>query len=292
MSKQEVTMEAVFRLKPNRTDTEMGECDIKLAGYVSPTDKLGDEQIDIETSEKEIRTVGKNTLLLKNINGFDITVNAYRNNIIGNYLIKHKDLPVCSLQMMYAKNIVVGYLFNIFIYFSLDSAKNHFLKTPKDYVGARIYGKYYMCIDCDPELMDYMNNLSDEEIEKLSLEDIAERLAGTGENLSEPELLQMIQQDVAEKKAFYKTLLTSTEVHYTKNIKKMAEQYLFPVFRNTHINGLIKVALNERAKKRVKEYGAFDGEYKIPEKVLNINDVKNNPDVVDKFINDSDEELN
>ena len=72
----------------------------------------------------------------------------------------------------------------------------------------------------------------------------------------------------------------------------MAEQYLFPVFRNTHINGLIKVALNERAKKRVKEYGAFDGEYKIPEKVLNINDVKNNPDVVDKFINDSDEELN
>ena len=73
--KPHVNLEAVFRLKPNRTDNDMGECDIKLAGYVSPTDKLGDEPLEIKTSDKEIKAVGKDTLLLNKINAM-VTTNA------------------------------------------------------------------------------------------------------------------------------------------------------------------------------------------------------------------------
>ena len=281
--KPHVNLEAVFRLKPNRTDNDMGECDIKLAGYVSPTDKLGDEPIEIETTKNEVKVVSKDTLLLDKINGYDITVNAYRNNIIGNFLLKNRNLPVCSLQFMYSKSIVVGYLFNVFICFILDTSKNFFLKSAKDYVNARVYGKYYMVIDGDQEFLEALKNISDEQIEKFALEDIALKM--TSKEYSETELIELLQKDIGEKKEFYKNLLEGTEVYFKKNLKKMAEEYLFPLFKNPHINSLIKFALEMRAQKRTKEYGAYDGEYKIPTNVLKLDDIKNNPESVDKFIN-------
>lgn len=288
-TKQQVQMEAVFRLKPNKTYNELEECEIKHVGYVSPTDKLGDEPIEIKTSDKEIKVVGKDTLLLNKINGYDITINAYRNNIIGNFLIKNSKLPVCSLQFMYSKNIVVGYLFNVFIYFILDPVKNYFLKSPKDYVGAKVYGKYYMVIDCDKELLDGFNNLLNNEIQKYSLEDVAYEL---GDNeLTEEKMLEMIEKDMKEKREFYEMLIKGKEVYFKRNLKTMVDEYLFPIFNSKHIKGLIKYALEVRAKKRVKEYGAFDGEYKIPEKVLNIQDIKNNPEVLNNYI-DSKSEYN
>lgn len=285
--KQKVQLEAVFRLKPNKTDNEIGECDIKYVGNVSPTDKLGDEPIEIKTSDKESKAVGKDTILLNNINGYDITLNAYRNNIIGNFLIKNSELPVCSLQFMYSKNIVTGYLFNVFIYFKLDKVKNYFLKNPKDYVGARVYGKYYMVIDCDKELLDEFSNLIDNNIQKYSMEDVAIEM---GDNeFTEEKMMEMLEKDMKEKREFYEMLIKGKEVQYKRNLKTMVEEYLFPIFNSKHIKGLIKFALEVRSKKRVKEYGAFEGEYKIPEKVLNLQDIKNNPEAVDNYINSKSE---
>lgn len=292
--KQQEQLEAVFRLKPNRTDNEYGEygeCQIKHVGYVSPTDKLGDEIIEIKTSEREINAVGKDTFLLNKINDYEITVNAYRNNIISGYLINNTNLPVCSLQFMYSKNIVVGYLFNVYIYFKLDPVKNYFLKSPKDYVGAKIYGIYYIKIDCDTELLDGFNNLLNNELQKYSLEDVAFEMGNN--EFTDEKMMEMIEKDMKDKREFYEMLVKGKQVYLKKNLKKMVEEYLLPIVNSKHIKGLIKLALNIRAKKRVKEYGAFNGEYKIPKKVLNLQDIKNNPEIIDKYINsDSDSDSN
>lgn len=271
----------VFRLKPNRTDGEYEECEIKFIDYIGPTDKLGDEPIEINTSEAEIKALGPNTHFLGNINGYDITVNVYRNNITGSYLVNNKNLPVCSLQFMYAKNIVVGYLFNIFIYFCLDPVKNTFLKTAKSFINSKIYGKYVMILDSDKELLDDMNSSFTEKIQEYAMEDVALRMT---DNINDEQLLELIQRDIEEKKVFYKNLAEGIEIKYSKNIKKFAEDNLIPLYKSPHINGLVKFALDSRAKKRVKEYNAFQGEYKIPQKVLKLTDIQNNPDIVDEFI--------
>lgn len=279
---EDISYEAVFRLKPNRTEPdETGNCNIKFVGYISPTDKLGDEVIEIETTELEQKALGKNTHLLGKINGYDITVNVYRNNIVGNYLISNRNLPVCSLQFMYAKNIVVGYLLNVFIYFVLDPQKNVFLTSPKSYVGARVYGKYVMILDCDKEISDNLNKLNDK-MEEYSTEDVALEIGNN--NLSEEELINLINKNIEEKKEFFDMLIKGKEVVYKKNIKKFAEDNLIPLYKNKHIISLIKFALDMRAKKRIKEYGGYDGEYKIPKKVLNLNDIKNNPELLDKYL--------
>jgi hypothetical protein len=115
MSKKDlINLEPVFRLKPQRTNDEQNSIEIKFVNYITPTDKLGDEPIQLNVTEAEKKAFGANTHFMGKFNGYDITVNAYRNNITGDYLINNKNLPVCSLQFMYTKNIVVGYLFNIF----------------------------------------------------------------------------------------------------------------------------------------------------------------------------------
>ena len=294
MSKKDlINLEPVFRLKPQRTDDEKNSVEIKFVNYITPTDKLGDEPIELDVTEEEKKAFGANTHFMGKFNGYDITVNAYRNNITGSYLINNRNLPVCSLQFMYTKNIVVGYLFNIFIFFSLDSLKNTHLSTPKSYVGAKAYGNYVLVIDCDKELMDNMDNLlTDEKLQEYSTEDIANHITLNNLNLTDEDIVNMIQKDIEEKREFYKTLLTGKEVTNFKTIKKFAEDNLIPLYKNPHIGGLIKFALDVRAKKLIKEYGGFEGEYKIPSKVLNINDIKNNPDLIDKYLgvdSDSDE---
>jgi hypothetical protein len=97
----------------------------------------------------------------------------------------------------------------------------------------------------------------------------------------------MIEDDIKEKREFYEMLLKGKEVYFKRNLKSMTEEYLFPVFKNKHFNSLLKYALDIRSKKRIKEYGAFDGEYKIPKKILKLEDIQNNPDIVDKFIENS-----
>lgn len=281
--KELINVEPVFRLKPIPTDDDdqYEICEIKFIDYVSANDKLGDEPVEIETSEMEKKVFGKNTHYLGNINGYDITVNAYRNNVIGSYLVQNQNIPVCSLQFMYAKNIVIGYLFNIFIYFCLDPQKNNFLKSPKSFVNARAYGKYIMVIDSDKEVLDDMNTLLTEKIQEYSNEDIIKKMDGTQ---TDEQILEMSKNDLDEKKEFYKSLLNGKEVKYFKNMKKFVSDNLLPLYKNPHIIGLVKFALEVRAKKRIKEYGAFDGIYKVPERVLKLNDIKNNPDIVDDFI--------
>ena len=295
MSKQEeINLEAVFRLKPHRYNTE-GKADIKFVNYITQTDKLGDEPIELKITEDEKNAFGANTHFMGKINGYDITVNAYHNNITGAYLINNKNLPVCSLQFMYAKNIVVGYLFNIFIYFNLDPLKNVFLTTPKSYVGATVHGKYIMIIDCDPEMLSDINTLLDKKINEYSAEEISREITEKKLDLTDDELLEKINNDIEEKKKFYKSLVDGVEVKDFKNMKKFVDDNLVPLYNNPHIIGLIKFAIDVRAKKRIKEYGAFEGEYKIPTRSININDIKNNPDLVNKYlgldnISDSDSE--
>jgi len=84
--------------------------------------------VNLNVSDKVKKMYNAHTDYIGNIDKYDITVSAYRNNMTGNYMITTKIMPICSLNFMYAKNIVVGYLFNIYLYFILDGLKNYFLK--------------------------------------------------------------------------------------------------------------------------------------------------------------------
>jgi len=286
-----VHYEPVFRLKSVFSDgeNEFVECDIKHVGYVNQNEKFGDEMFELNTTTGEQQKYGKYIHTLGEINGYDITLRIYRNNMTGYYLCNNNLLPVCSLQFMYSKSIVTGYLFNIFIYFVLDKNKNSFLKDPQSYVGARVYGKYIMILDSENELNKNINHLYNNLSEKFALEHLStENL----ENLSEEQILNRLKDIITEKNTFYKELMNGKQIKYFKNINQFVNDNLIPIYNNKHFIDVIKYAIEERNKKRAKEYKAYDKEYKIPEKIHKLTDYIDNPELVDKYLDiESDENL-
>jgi hypothetical protein len=284
------TSEPVFRLKPIRNDPEdISECYIKHVGYITSKENLGDEVIELKTTPYEQTKYGKNIHTLGNINGYDITVRMYRNNMTGYYMINSKLLPVCSLQFMYSKSIVTGYLFNIFIYLLLDPRTIEFLKDAKSYVGARVNGKYVLILDSEDELNKNVDALYNGVCESFATEQLASEL-NDNINMSEEELLVKLKNIIEEKKIFYKSLIDGYVITHFKNINQFVEENLTPIYNNKHFIDIIKFALGERQKKRAKEYKAYDKEYKLPEKVLKLSDYQNNPELINKYLDIENDE--
>jgi hypothetical protein len=280
-------VEVVFRLKPLISD--VATCEIKHVGYMGKDDKLGDEIIELETPVNVQTMFGKNTDYLGKINKYDITVNAYKNNMTGSYLLKNVKLPVMSLQFMYKKNIVVGYLFNIFIYFELDTESARQLISAKKYVGARVTGKYVIGIELgDDLLLDENKNKLKEQIEKFAMEDIADELTNSKEELSEEKLKDKLLKNIEEKTNLYNSLIEGYDIGNFKNNTKFFNENLKVIYKNKHLEGLIKFALDVRNKKRIKQYGGSEEPYKIPEKIFRYKDYKNDEKLIEKYLNISD----
>ena len=291
MSNDTSKLTPVFRLKPNRQTEydELATSEIKFIDNITDTQQLGDEPVELNVSDNIKKIYGEHCDYIDNIDNYDITVKAYRTNMTGNYMISAKQMPVCSLSFMYSKNIVVGYLFNICVYFVLDGLKNYFLKDPKSYVGATIYGKYVICMESEGELK---YEELEKRIEKYATEDVAEDITNKNLNLSENEILEMIQNDIKEKKEFYEKIFKGYILNSFKNVRKVFDTELIPIYKNKHIKSLIKFGIEMRQLKRQKEYGINLDDYKIPTKVLKLSDYKDNPDLIDKYlgIESSDDE--
>jgi hypothetical protein len=149
MSKQHENTEPVFRLKPVYQNNV---CEVKLVGYMDPSQRLGDEVIEIDTTENVQHLHGKHVDFLYNIDGYDITACIYKNNIVGNYLLKNDFLPVYSISIAYKKTLVDGFLFDIFIGFQLDEQSKKLLNDPRKCHNARLYGEFKLKLYCDTEV--------------------------------------------------------------------------------------------------------------------------------------------
>jgi len=280
-------VEVVFRLKPVISD--IATCEIKHVGYMGKDDKLGDEVIELELDKKITEQYGRHTDYVGKIDKYDITVNAYKNNMTGSYILANLKLPVMSLQFMYKKNIVVGYLFNIFIYFELDKESIKTLSSAKKYVGARVTGKYMVGIEIgDDLLLDENRKRLKDSVEKYATEELAEELAKTNKDIGEDELESLLLSNIKEKGDFFNSILDGYDIGKFKNVRKFVNEYLLPIYKHKHMTSLIKFALDVRNKKRIKQYGGSEDEYKIPENILRYKDYKDNDAYIKKHLELSD----
>ena len=194
---------------------------------------------------------------------------------------------------MYKKNIVVGYLFNIFIYFELDKDSIKTLSSAKKYVGARVTGKYVVGIELgDDLLLDDNRKRLKESIEKYATEELAEELAKNNKEISELDLESLLLSSIKEKGEFFNSVLDGYEIGKFKNVRKFVNEYLLPIYKHKHLTSLIRFALDVRNKKRLKQYGGSEDPYKIPENILRYKDYKDNDAYINKHLNLSDSDSN
>ncbi len=268
--------EPVFRLKPIfRSDT----CEVKLVGYMDPDHKLGDELLEFETPKEVEAAFGKNVDLVTKIKNYNITTNIYKNNILGNYLVKNDFLPVYSISFMYAKTMVSGFLFDVFIGFQLDEESKNLLKDYTKCVNARLHGKFILKLYCDDEVTENFDLILSTIDDKVIQE--PEVLAKM-ETMSEEEFMKYLDEEITRRKTYLINLKNGIEIPELHSLTKTINM-LRNVYKNNDFSNIIHYALEVREDERRKKYNAVE-EYKIPEKVLNIKDIENDSTYLDKHL--------
>jgi hypothetical protein len=266
----------VFRLKPVY---DQNICEVKLVGYKEPSQKLGDEVIDIDTPEQVQLLHGKNVDLISHIDSYNVTGCIYKNNIVGDYIFKNDFLPVYSISIAYSKTLVDGFLFDIFIGFKLSEESKKLLEDPKKVPNARIYGEYILKLYCDDEVIEnfdkvlqLVENATVSEPEVLSKMD----------TMSEDEFMNYLGGEVEKRKQVFIDLKDGKLLPALTSVNKTAT-FLRNLYKNNNLNPLFKVALDIRQEERRKKYNAVE-KYDIPTKVLNIKDVESDPTMLDKYL--------
>jgi hypothetical protein len=276
MSKQYEETEPVFRLKPIYQNNV---CEVKLVGYMDPTQKLGDEVIDIDTTEDVKNLHGKNVDFVCNIDGYNITACIYKNNIIGNYLLKNDFLPVYSISIAYSKTLVDGFLFDIFIGFQLNEESKKILKDPKKCYNARLYGEFKLKLYCDEEVIENFEKVLNLVEEKIVQES---KVLDKMNTMNEDDFTVFLIKSIEERKTFLNELKDGKILEPLTSVSKTS-QFLRNIYKDNDLTPLFKVALDVRQEERRKKYNAID-KYEIPKKVLNIRDVEKNPEMLDSYL--------
>jgi hypothetical protein len=264
-SKQYQTTEPIFRLKPLTYNTH---CELKHVGYFNEGDSLGDEIVELSTTDEDKALYGENTLFISSVMKYNITVNIYKNNFKGSFLLQNTFLPVFSIDLSYAKNIVGGFLFSICLGLELNEYSLNLLKTPAKCVNARIEGTYYIRLLAENFNQGFMDKLSD------YVQSDPEVVAQFS-SLSEEEFLLYYKDRLASVVDFYEKFKTGIILEQFTTQSKLISNIVEPLIKDYRLRYFILHSLELREQKRRAEYNAIES-YSIPKKVLNIKDLEQN----------------
>ncbi len=198
----------VYQLVPQKNNT----CKFVEKGYVKYGKNFDDELMNIDfLKNEELKfEVSSNRVKFND----EIYFQFFKDNVASTYISSTTKIPVFHCSVMYQKKILMGNLFNIYLYFNIENAKSY--KSFKDLLGANLKGKFTLEI----EFNDRKDDLP------------------FGEFTNFEELVSDLTN----------------------------------ILSNDLMTDIINEEMDKKDSERVKQYGKVD-DYKIPDKVLNFNDL-------------------
>lgn len=256
----------VFRLKPI---PGTNECIAQHVAYFNEGDRLHDEIIELETTETMINVYGKNVYHIGNVDGYDITARITKCNMLGNFLLSNGKLPIYNLCFSYNKTLVKGYLFNVYINFTIDPKCREGIKTPSAYVNAKLSGTYSMDFDCDKSV-----NTKREDILQSTLDKTLERIVAeymlNGKDLDKysDEISERFDRETTNIKNLHNRLFDGLKMTNFPSEKIIMSTYLSPIYKSRYIDELMRIALIERENERRTDLGIDEDFYTFPENII------------------------
>lgn len=259
-----------------KTMNEMNIIQFKYIGWTKEPEKINGELIEINTSQKMMKNVGKNSYYIGKFDDYDVFARFYMCRIIGNYLLSHDKIPVFYMTIIYEKKFITGNLFNYFLYFTMDTESRKELKKPKNYINKIVHGKFTLEMVDDTDLLDRII------IEYPKY--IDEFLLHQNKNLSKSSIsneeMQKIIDDVKNKKdSIIKNtldLFKPQEIDF-KSKKYIIEKIMFNFCEKIHL--LVHTGIKIRDGDRI---GDNETSYEFPEKASTIEELRK------KYINEDD----
>jgi hypothetical protein len=257
----------VFRMIP-RSSTSM-LC--RYVGNIRHDDKLHDEPMDLDINEP-----GK-MLILFNISDYEITACSNHCNIIGSYLLSNTKIPVYYTTILYDKKFVSGYLFRVCLYFTLeDDVVKQLNDDPKKYINKVLHGKFTMEFESDDNFLSEYLEENKDDIEN----DVLSNLAVTSEGEID---IDIITEKIAEKFTSYRDYFQPEEI--TNINKKYILKKMVTICKDDRLYPLSQYCIKVRERERV-ERDCPDQDYKVPEKIINLKELRDNPETMDQRIDE------
>jgi hypothetical protein len=275
-------MMPIFHLKP--MSSTRTKCILTM--YVNNTEKISDEQLKIETSDEIKEKIGDDTLLLGIVNNYVIIGKYCACNIPGSFLLNNNKIPIYYLSIIYNRQFVTGCLFNFFLYFTIDDDTKKRLNEPKKYYKALLYGKFSIqCVPIDStkdEFIDKIKNYVEQEIMIKYQDDFGKSDDSDHQNAIMNLVINNINLEMAEIQNFFES-----QEYDEENDKFPSQKNIFnklndicnkPIFKR-----LVSYSLIQRENER-REEKCPDISYEIPKNIINLKEIKENPDKLNEMI--------
>lgn len=250
----------IFRVKPEYGTSFVK---IKILGTVHKDNQHPDEQMEFETDKKMEDNYGSNILHITNVDAYTVVGKMFHCNINGSYLVNAKKLPVFYMSMIYERKFVTGFLFSIFVYFTVDEKTLKDITTPNKWINNLLAGTYTVELMADP---DFMDKLTERYKKKQSKNELTE-------------------QQVDEKLTKFKNLFKPIELGRYPHRKVIINKYIKTLCLNEDLHEMIKESVYMRDENRKGGDGG-NMNYTLPKRIFNMKELKDNPDKVDEMLRD------
>lgn len=267
----------VFNVVP-KSETQVKCTVIGLCGLEEG--KLCDDVLEIDTPPDVVKNIGQNTMFFGTFSKYTIFGKFCQCNVTGNFLVQTNKLPVYYITMMYDKQFVTGCLFNVFLYFTIDPESQAKLTSPEKYVNTLINGTFTLeCVPLD-------NDFSDE-VKPFVTDEILKKYASIFNSENQLQIISTVQQEVRAKldqiNNFFKPIPYDDLIN-----KKYVFSALSKICNDSLMKELMVYCIKLREKKRVEEQ-CPDSAFEAPTNVINLQEIKQNPEKLDELLNKNQE---
>lgn len=267
----------VFRLKP----TDETRCICKWLGNINVEEKLADSAIEFEGSNLDKSKISnKYTYFIGTYGSYSLMAKACTCNISASYILKNTKLPVSYVTFLYDKRFVSGQLFTMFIYFTFDEDTQKGLDAPVKYVNKLMSGKYTVEFVSDDNFLTHVLDKKRPEIENLLFAEHVNNFDNSTDD-EKNKLFAQVAQQTEEKLDGYRKFFQIIEIKKPKN--SILFDHMNNIINSPLFDDLVNVGLEMREKER-KEKSCPDQDYKIPKRVINLKEIKDNPDKIDELL--------
>jgi len=264
----------VFRLKPiNRQNKAI----IKCVGEINENEKLGDELVELSKPiHPQYAIFGKHAIPIKSIGKYDMTGLIYRCNIIDTHVVITKRYPLMCLNVMYERSIVSGCVFQIFVSIEMPREEKQKIRKNNDYINLEFSGLWFRQIECDKELTDNYDKYLVEMLENEGTNKFFET-QNKDDYKNDESILEWINNYVFEERKYYDDIMNKNGIVINFTTLDNLRDDLVELCMSDKFYKLIEIGMKCREKQRLKERNIDEEmmEYKIPEKITKLDDIKN-----------------
>jgi hypothetical protein len=295
----------VFKIKP----LSLNDALCKYIGNINNADKLGDDLIEItDKSDKKV-----SILKLSDVKSYSVFAKTCSCNVIADYFVKkdksgkliisNKKIPVYYMTILYANQLVSGFLVTLFVYFNLnddsfdekpkkynkkiqmsdsknnrDDDGNIMIDNPKKIINKRLTGKYTYELVTDEGFLGYLIEKMRPILEERFMTKYVDEFDG-----SEEEVFKKINDEVENVINIYRDMFEKKEFDKLPTVTRIVDMMKKTIYHE-NFNDIINIALNFREEERRRNM-CPDQNYESPKKVINLQEFKDNPEKIDEYIN-------